>query len=75
MRGSDFVDVTIEVLPRRLLQLVILIAVAAMSITGWWTPVQWYINDKAAGYTEVLSDMVTSVIDDVATTDTSTTGR
>lgn len=75
MRGSDFVDVTFEVLPRRLVQFLVLIAIASMSLTGWWKPVEWYINDKAVGYTEVLSDIATSIDEDDTNVGTSNTGE
>lgn len=63
MRGSDVVDVLLEVLPRRWVRVILLALVAVIGLTGWYRPMLWYVADKAAGMEEywmpVLQDTMT----------------
>ncbi len=57
MRGSDAVDLGLEILPgrivRRLVQLVLILSL--VTGTGFaMKAVLWYVNDKAAGVTDTL---------------------
>ena len=61
MRGSDLVDVALELAPRRWLRGVGAIVLLVMVATGTAGAVfQWYVLDKAAGIQE---DLVQPIVD------------
>ncbi len=52
MRGSDVVDLVLEIAPRWLVRAALLTLVAVVAVTGNVAPIIWYAQDKAAGITE-----------------------
>lgn len=70
MRGSDGVDVAVEVLPRRWVRAILVVLILAALVFDWHAPFTWYIQDKAEGLTEIVSDamedMLSGVQDSVA---------
>ncbi|WP_188079185.1 hypothetical protein [Actinotalea subterranea] len=53
-RGSDAVDLGLDLAPRRWVRTLLLALIVLMGVTGWYEPVLWYVRDKAAGITESL---------------------
>ena len=54
MRGSDYVDIAGEVLPRGFVKFVVTVGFAAMYVTGNFAPFIWYVQDKAEGITQLI---------------------
>lgn len=44
--------------------------VVAMTVTGWYEPVLWYMSDKASAMTESLLPAFESLVDPVTPTET-----
>ncbi len=54
MRGSDVVDLLLEVLPKAWVRTALVLVVGLMVLTQWYQPVIWYIFDKGQGLTGLL---------------------
>lgn len=65
VRGSDVVDVVLDWLPKRWVQVGFFVLFVVMVVTGWYEPVTWYVLDKAQGLaaqlTSTMQNMVTSL--------------
>lgn len=55
MRGSDAVDLGLDIVPRWLAR-AFLLGVAALMALGFTQPVEWYLHDKTEGYTQMLQE-------------------
>lgn len=53
MRGSDIVDLLLNWLPRRWVQVGLVVLCLVLYLTHWYEPVLWYMADKAVGITEL----------------------
>ncbi|MDE0571887.1 hypothetical protein ON058_00465 [Demequina sp. B12] len=62
MRGSDIVDIAVEVLPKDVVRVLLLAFIAVMTVFDWWAPALWYVHDKAAGITEAVLSAYTPVL-------------
>lgn len=68
MRGSDVVDLLLEVLPKAWVRTALVLVVGLMVLTQWYEPVIWYIFDKAQGLTELLLPALQEWMQSVVTT-------
>lgn len=62
MRGSDVVDLLAELLPRWLVRLILAGVLAVGALFGSTAVIEWYIADKAAGYTEYWTPVFEEVV-------------
>jgi hypothetical protein len=53
VRGSEIVDLLLDWLPRRWVQLGLVVVCAVMYLTHWYEPLLWCTADKVAGITEL----------------------
>lgn len=67
MRGSDFVDLVLDLLPRRWAQLGFAALLVTMALTHSYGPVVWYVLDKAQGITEQMLPAVQDMVASIAT--------
>lgn len=67
MRGSDFVDLLLDLLPRQWVRLGLLSLCVVMALTHWYEPVTWYLLDKAAGVSEQITPIVVDMFTSLAT--------
>ncbi|MGC4174271.1 hypothetical protein [Demequina sp.] len=58
VRISDWINIAFDVSPRRVVLAFLLVVFGWMTLTGNWAPVEWYVRDQAAGYTEQLQRAV-----------------
>lgn len=63
MSGSDFVELVLGALPRLWRQVVLLMALAVMTIFHWYAPVIWFTQDVAAGLAETWLPIFQSVVE------------
>lgn len=68
MRGSDVVDLLLEVLPKAWVRTALVLVVGLMVLTHWYEPVVWYIVDKAQGFTQLLLPALQEWMQSVVTT-------
>lgn len=54
MRGSDLIDLGAELLPRWLVRTVVVSVLGFVMVMGNMAPIAWYVQDKAAGLTDVM---------------------
>lgn len=54
------VDVLLEALPRRVVQVLLFALALAVVLFDWTEPIMWYIQDKADGITELYMEWVAS---------------
>lgn len=60
MRGSDVVDLAVEVAPRWLVRAAAMVLLGWVIVTGNVDPIEWYVNDKAQALVSVVLDPLTS---------------
>lgn len=70
MRGSDAIDLWLDIAPRRWVRAFLLALIVLMSVTGWYDPVLWYVGDKAAAITETLLPVFAELPNTATTTRT-----
>lgn len=68
MRGSDVVDLALDLLPRRWVKFGLLALILTMTVTHWYEPVIWYALDKASGLSERLTPIIQNILSTVAAT-------
>lgn len=54
MRGSDAVDIVLDVVPRRIRDVLVAAALMLVVAFGYTRHIEWYIWDKAQGLVEIL---------------------
>lgn len=67
MHDVDFVDLAVEVLPRRWVRLILRIMVVLMLLTGSSAPFVWYATHKAAALDQDLMRPMLSQLATLAT--------
>lgn len=65
MRGSDGVDLVMEFAPRRLVRVLMVSLAFGALVFGWTAAIEWYIADKAAGITELLTPVFEDMVADL----------
>jgi hypothetical protein len=67
VRGSDVVDLLLDWLPKRWVQVGFFVLLVVMVVSGWYEPVTWYVLDKAQGLTAQLTSTMQNMVTSLAT--------
>lgn len=67
MRGSDVIDLMLDWLPRRWVQVGLFVLIAVMALTHWTAPFTWYVMDRAQGIEEQITPILSNMVTQIAT--------